>query len=88
MNLWQTALIGFLVILGLSSLTAKKIDEEEPSKELPQTPAKRAKVVVATPELKASEEVTAEKVQQGELGAIATPAGKRSLRIAAKKKKW
>lgn len=83
----QTALVGFVVILGLSTQTAKKSEdssnEDDP---FPKTPGKgRKTTVVTTPEVKASEKVTAKKVKQGELGAVATPAGKRSLRIAKKK---
>uniref|UniRef100_A0A7S2LBI3 Uncharacterized protein n=1 Tax=Leptocylindrus danicus TaxID=163516 RepID=A0A7S2LBI3_9STRA len=83
-----TSLIGFLLILVISSLTAKPIDSEPPADSdtsaEPKTPGKK-RVIVATPEKRASEKVTAQKLQSGELGAVSTPAGKRSLRIAAKK---
>ena len=81
-------MIGFLLILVISSLTTKPIESEAFAEgdvtAAPKTPGKK-KVIVATPEKRASEKVTAQKLQNGELGAVATPAGKRSLRIAARK---
>ena len=73
-------------MLVLSTKTAKKIESSGEDEAYPKTPGKGKKnVTVATPEVAASEKVTAKKVEQGELGAVATPAGKRSLRIAKKK---
>ena len=72
------------MILGISQLTAREIEIEEVDVPVSKTPSKKAKVTVATPEVEASAKVTAKKIQQGELGAVATPAGKRSLRIAKK----